>query len=216
MGTFSYTTGQPLDLAAGKAIDFADLRNSFADVKTFLTGANLDATNIAASVFAPYQVVKSETGVMADNLTTTSGTYYLTIGTSNGHLISGTTTSTASPGIVPLTANDFAITGLSPRLRLTVATATNATAPASNFTYGLYSITSTANSGGNFVTTVGSAVTGSTVTRSAPAASSLFRDSSGDFAFPTTGPYLFGVALSAGIATNSIVNITYSLQVHWV
>ena len=214
MGTFTYNTGNPLDLAAGKAIDFSDLSNSFADIKTFLTGANLDATNLATSMFSPYRTVHAES-VICDDSVTTSGTYYANIG-SNVYFLKSGTASTWTPALVPLNSSDYTITGLTPKLRLSVGFAVNATAPACNFTVGLYSITSTTSSGFSFVTTVGSLVTGSSITRNTPSASTVYRDVSSDFSFPTAGNYLLGASISAGVAANSVTNIYYDLQMHWV
>jgi hypothetical protein len=218
VGTFTYTTGQPLNLAAGKAISFPDLSNSFADVKTFLTGANLDATNMAASVFSPYQTIQTQSAKIAHADTGSSGTYFVDNNSSASEvrlLLSGTAAN-STPVLVPLVPNDFAIAGLTTRLRLGVSLGVNATAPACNFTFGLYSILSTFSSGAAFQTTVGSVVTGSTITRNTPSASTVYRDVGSDFAFPTGGAYVFGAALSAGTAANNFCSVTYTLQVHWV
>ncbi len=218
MSQFTYTTGSPLDLAAGKAIEFADLSNSFADVKTFLTGANLDATNLAASVFSPYQTVQTQSARIAHSETGSAGTYFVdndSSGTQVRLTLSGTATN-STPVLVPLLAPSFAITGLTTRLRLGVSLGVNATAPACNFTFGLYQILGTSSSGAAFVTTLGSVVPGSTITRNTPSASTVYRDVGSDFAFPSGGAYVFGAELSAGTAANSFCSVTFTLQVHWV
>lgn len=217
MTQFNYSGGDPGDLVPGGAIDFTDLRESFADFKTYINGANLDGQNLASSFFSPYWTIQSESQVFYDNNVTGAGTYYACEATSAGSfmILSGGT-STRVPVLVPINTNDYTITGRSPRLRLSVITATDTTAPGINFVYGLHPISSTGGPSINFTTTVGTAVTGSTITRNAPAANSLFRDTSGDFALPSSGVYLFGCVVSGTIAANALVGAMFNLQVHWV
>lgn len=48
MTTFSYTTGNPSNLTGGATASMNDIQGPLTDLRTFLNGANQDATNIAA------------------------------------------------------------------------------------------------------------------------------------------------------------------------
>src|SRR6266545_4936483 len=53
MTTFSYTTGNPSNLVGGATASMNDIQGPFSDLRTFVNGANLDGTNIAATYVEP-------------------------------------------------------------------------------------------------------------------------------------------------------------------
>lgn len=219
MTLFNYTGGNPSDLQGGGIIDFADVRESFNDVDNYLDNAGLDGQNLAQSFFSPYLTVQSEQNLFEDHNMTGAGSYHASdVGRGNGPTmrLSGATGSTRTPVLVPIITSDFTIAGRTPQMRLLVDLTTNATAIGVNLTFGLFSVSGTSGSAGAFVTTMGSAVSGSTITRNAPAASSIFRDASADFALPSSGVYLFGVTTTGAIASGSSCGVTFTLQVHWI
>ncbi len=78
------------------------------------------------------------------------------------------------------------------------------------FTAGLYAVTGEA---AGAVTFAGTPISGSTVTITSPAASSVENAAySGDFAAPAAGYYGLGVAVSATLAATSLVQILASLS----
>lgn len=135
-----------------------------------------------------------------------------------GGLVNGGVTTTGSTGVVQgvvaITAADWAITGRTAQLRVRMMLATNATAPTINFTAGLSQITATAG-GANATALTIAAQAGTTVTRTAPAASTIFTDTTADFALPTDGLYVLTVTTSGAMpATNPKVNVWLQLFVH--
>lgn len=110
---------------------------------------------------------------------------------------------------------DFAVTGLSTKLRFVVSGLVNDTAPAMNFVFGLYPV-GTPSGGLNIINpNFGTVVSGSTVTFTAPGANtSPGPTSSGDFDFPTAGRYGIAVNCSAAMTANSAVNFAVRLEVH--
>lgn len=114
---------------------------------------------------------------------------------------------------------DYNVTGRSTVLRGRAYIVNNATAPTTNFTLGLYPVTTV---GGlttveTSISAIGSVVTGSTAAFVAPAASSATPAVvSGDFAFPTAGLYAIGVVNSGASAAASRPTFFYDLQVRQV
>jgi hypothetical protein len=99
---------------------------------------------------------------------------------------------------------DIGKTGQSVKMRLHFTVITNATAPAANFSLALYPVT--ASGGGaaaQVFATTGAAVTGSTVSVTAPALSTVNVIESADFDAPATGQYVIMMTLSANMAANS-------------
>lgn len=121
-------------------------------------------------------------------------------------------------GIMYLDTVDFPTVGaLTPKLRLRVTTAVNDVAPTGNYVYGLYPVTRPATSGGAGLNiyTMGTVVTGSTVTVTAPAADSITNSVGTDFAFPAAGHYVIGMASSAAVAASSHLNMSAILQMKY-
>lgn len=215
MTTFSYSTGDPTALTGGATASMADISGPFADLKTFVNGANLDATNLATSakpvtLLGQYRTIAEALFQFDD--ADTSGSYYSTTASA---VKSGTSIVTTSPMFIALTPADYAVTGLTTQFRVKGALGTNATAPAINFTGALNPVTFSG-AADTIALTLGAAASGSTFTRSTPAASSAFVDASSDFSLSTAGVYTLAVGLSGTLAANSFVTINLRLEVRHV
>lgn len=217
MTTFSYSTGDPTNLTGGAAASMADISGPFADLKTFINGGSLDATNLAtsakpATLLGQYRTIAEACLQFED--ADTAGTYSASALT--GSAKSGTSAfSGAGLTFFPLTPADYAVSGLTTQFRVKGALGTNGTASAINFIGGLHAVTF---SGGadTVAVTLATAVSGSTFTRSAPAINSGFVDASSDFSLSTAGVYTLGVALSGTMAANSFVIVNLRLEVRHV
>lgn len=108
-------------------------------------------------------------------------------------------------------AGDYAVAGKTLKLRLRAQVAANATKPALKFTFGLYPIT-VAGGANTINVTLGTVVPGSTVEFNEPAASAVTLGSSGDFAVPADGAYVFGVVNSAKLTASAFVGLNAQLQ----
>lgn len=207
MGEFGYSVGNPTNLVGGAAINFADIRESFADFDTWIDAANLDASNLSASYFAPYRTLFSGTGAVSP---AAAGNYFL-VSTSGDHhtQVANIGTTDLGPVVVGLDPADYAIAGRTPKLRLRTLALTNSVSTGINFTFSLNPLSASGS-----VISVGSAVT--TITKNAPATSSVFVDTTADFSIPSAGFYGFVVNYSGAMAVNSQMNLTWCLQVHWI
>ncbi len=118
----------------------------------------------------------------------------------------------ATVGILYLAAADYAVAGLTTKLRLRAQVATNAIAPTTTHTVGLYPVTV---AGGIDATTVtlGTVVSGSTVVFAAPPASTVTQGNSGDLTIPADGAYVLGVVNNAAPTTNAALFFSAQLQV---
>ena len=109
-------------------------------------------------------------------------------------------------GVFYLDPADFSGTDRTAKLRLRASVVTNATAPVSDFTFGLYPVTAAGGGAGAVSTTLGTVVSGSTAAVVAPGATSMpTAVSSGDFTCPAAGFYIIAVVISASNAANSAV-----------
>jgi hypothetical protein len=115
-------------------------------------------------------------------------------------------------------SNDYpTIDGKASKLRVRCIIVCNDVAPfTGTFVIGLHPITRPATSGGAglCIYTIGTAVTGSTVTGTNLAADSINNLVGNDFALPANGFYTLAVVTSATMATSSHVHISASLQIH--
>ena len=199
-------------LVAGTPENINDVQDMFNDVKNVMNG-NLDDTNLATSskrtaVLGPYKTVGE--GMSYAGSGASAGTYWFT---TIGNLAPSGVATAALPFVIPVTPADFAVSGLTTQFRVRAAMAINATAPGVNFTFGLFPIASIGGSA-NINFTLGAALAGSTVTRSAPTAGNAPLDASSDFTISTPGLYLPGVTLSGSTAANSFSVMMVQLQVH--
>jgi hypothetical protein len=103
---------------------------------------------------------------------------------------------------------DYAVAGRNTMLRIQATVVTNATAPAANFTFGLYPAAST--SGG--LITNGGAVAGSTIAVNAPALNTMTTVNSAEFAAPAAALYVLAVSMSATAAAGSTQSFRAQLQ----
>lgn len=132
---------------------------------------------------------------------------------------SGSTGLAAATGDSPLAVvyidpADYTVPNIQTKFRVRAVCLTNATAPAINFTVGLYPVTAVAG-GANVITmTPGAVQGGSTVLFTAPALSTPNQNNSGDFTGLVAGYYAFGVVLSGTNAASSRVIISATLQYH--
>src|SRR6185437_14757132 len=123
-----------------------------------------------------------------------------------------------TPNAIYINPTDYpSVNGLSPKLRLTISSFVNATAPAVTFTFGLYPITAPGSAGGAGVRshTIGTVVTGSTITLATPSANTNNASIGSDFAMPAAGWYVICVTYSAGIAASSWVELIGDIQLRY-
>lgn len=201
MGTLTYSH----TLTAGTPENINDVQDMFNDAKTVING-NISGVN-APTLVGYYRTAMPAFGFVQ---AAQSGTLTPRL---DGVMIASGGTSTFGHYVWPIIAADWAVAGMTTKLRLRVITVTNLTAPGVNFTYGLYPIASTAGGASQVSVTVGTVVSGSTVTRSAPASASNFVDVTSDFSLPSGGAYVPGLALSGATAASSQVDCAWELQV---
>lgn len=177
----------------------------------------LDNTNIAAAAgIADTKLASSSNGVWRNIMTlswTAGGGYapgqYMF---SSGLILSG---GIASPAAVHLDPADFAVSGMTPKLRIRSQVVNNTIAPTATYAIAMHGMT-LGGSGGNMTVTLGAAISGSTCTHTTPPATSSQVASGAEFAFPTTGAYTLGVAVTGTTAANCwTVGLTF-LQVRWI
>jgi hypothetical protein len=90
----------------------------------------------------------------------------------------------------------------------------NAVAPTTNWTVGLYPVTSFAGGSGNppIINTLGAVITGSTIVFTAPALNTQTQSNSGDFNAPAAGFYVLAVVNSGSAAVGSATIVRAVLQ----
>ncbi len=114
---------------------------------------------------------------------------------------------------------DYAVTGRSTVLRIRFSILVNNTAPTINFVAGLYPISTYGGvAAETSLGTLGTVTSGSTATINTPAAGpgAIAPVVSSDFAFPSAGWYVLGIAASGAQAANSHVTTDINLQVRQV
>jgi hypothetical protein len=216
MTAFDYTTGNQGNLIAGGPASMSDIQGSFTDLKIFLNGGLIDATNLATSA-KPITLMTPYRTIFDGSSTAAVGGLGIVVflPTSNGSL---TWPSNAGGALQSYYINpaDYAVSGLTARFRLVSHVANGSVVPASNFTFGLYPVNAPTGSAGTFVFTVGTVVSGSTTLLNNPAANSNNPVVSADFALGSAGLYVPGMANSASPAANTSFAWNFMLQVHWV
>lgn len=136
-----------------------------------------------------------------------AATYVLREGTT---LIANPATLNQAINLVVLAAADLTVIDKTPRLRIRATVGVNGTAPASDFSFGLYPVTLT---GGTnvIVATLGALVSGSTALVSAPAANGWTTVDSGDFALPADGVYTIAMLCPSQGSANAALELVASL-----
>lgn len=166
---------------------------------------------IKASV-APYRTIIEPSG--SHTAARVAGTY----GFSHGQPLAISGTGTLYPlDVVYIDPADYpAVMGLTAKLRVRCTLAANDVAPTGNYVVGLHPVTRPATSGaaGLDIYTIGAAVSGSTLTFTAPAADSINNGVGADFAVPTAGHYIIGMVSSAAVAASSHLHFSAMLQLH--
>lgn len=111
----------------------------------------------------------------------------------------------------------YGASGRTTNLQLRVSAYTNAVAPTSTYAFGLYPVTAYggATSVEPFVNTIGTLVTGSTATITAPLVSTVTTATS-EFAAPAIGHYVLAVVQTGAAAAGSIVTFTANVGVKQV
>lgn len=140
-----------------------------------------------------------------------AGTYFLPKGEAAG--ITGTGT-LYPPNIIYINSTDYAVNGVSAKMRIRVTLAVNDVAPTGNYTFGLYPITRPGTSGGAglAIYTMGTVVAGSTIAINTPAADSHNQVVSAEFDKPADGFYVLGFVSTATVAASSLLHICAQLQ----
>jgi hypothetical protein len=207
-------------LVAGTPENINDVQDMFNDVKTWANG-NVDATNLAATadpatLMGAYRIVAQ--GDLLFDSTTTAGTYYPA---NEGGSISPApkigVSITGTPVVIPINLPDFAVSGLTTQFRVQASTLTNPTASAINFTYVLQQVLTVGGGAGTLsIATTRPTPVITKVTRAAPAASSIFTDTTADFSLSASGIYVLVVQVSGTPAANSRVAVNLTLQAHYI
>jgi hypothetical protein len=212
---FSYT-GSALSNLVGNTpgANVSNLVTMYNDIKTFLNGANLDGTNIAATyvepAFSSYKTFK-ERGATTPATNVTSGGVVYTIA-SPGVTASAANGAAAMNGMFYFDPADFTASGRSTKLRLRATYVPNGTQTGQTSTLGLYPVTAVTNG----AVTVGTVTSGSTVAFANPAINTLNQNNSGDFTAPAAGFYTVAFATGAAWTVGSIVEMIAELQVRQV
>jgi hypothetical protein len=188
---------------------------------TKIADANVTDAKLRSPNNSAYRLIYEANGFLGG--AAPSGTYLLgsetfnTSSTSVGMLRSteqfgiSTTSSGGAPRVFYFDDADYTVGGLTQKLRLRVQVACNATAPAINFTFGLYPVTIAGGANAHVFTT-GTVVASSTVAVNAPSASTITSAATSDFTIPSDGSYMLCVALSGTQAANSTVSVHSQLQ----
>ena len=182
--------------------------------KNKLSGIADNANNYTAPGFnSVYRTLLDSTG--SHIAAKAAGTYGIPQG--NPLAVSGTGTLYALNTIY-IDSNDYpTIDGKVSKLRVRCIIVCNDVAPfTGTFVCGLHPVTRPATSGGTglCIYTIGTAVTGSTVTGTNLTADSINNLVGSDFALPTNGFYTLAIVTNATMATSSHVHISASLQIH--
>jgi hypothetical protein len=122
------------------------------------------------------------------------------------------------PVLVPINSTELALTGKTPKLRLVVTLARNATAPGTNIAFSLGQLATIAGDANNFTTSdVATTIipTGATVTFTSPTASTC-STSSATFDVPTTGTYMFIIDAVSAPHVDSAIGGEIRLEQSWV
>jgi hypothetical protein len=210
------------DHSSGKGVQIptAGIVNNAIDA-TKLADNAVTATKVAAGALADTKLASPNNAVWK-TLAQVQGSalagliaqrYYVAQG---GALQDGLSTAGVIVPVIPINPTWYAVAGKTTQLRLLTTVVTNATAPASNFTFGLYPITSTAGGATGLSYTGGTVVAGSTALHTAPAANARSFVASAAFAPPAFDSYAIGYVTSATLAASSFVNTIAYLQVQHV
>jgi hypothetical protein len=206
------TIGQP------NSSEDADIANALQQIYDILNG-NIDSSNIAAAGVSNAELASPTAGryrtICAEvscgfSAAQTTGTYVLCL---NGKVNSAADTIVAGgPRLVSIRSADHAVTGMTTKLRLATWLAGNNTSMGSCvIKLGLYPITAVSGSATTLLITLGTVVTGTDVTLTAPSNSAV-QQASSDITLPSDGVYALGMVISganvpAGVGTSGYVSV---------
>lgn len=190
--------------------EWADVEDNDQALAAAING-NIEDANLASPPHGLYKTIFTVDGGLG--LDAVAGTYLFQTGAAGAMSASPFTSSpiTAYNPLFYFDDADYTVANKTLKLRLRAQVAANATAPAINFTFGLYPIT-VAGGADAMTYTAGTVVPGSTAALTTPSASTITQGNSGDFAFPVDGAYAFAVVTSGTIANNSAVSCHAQLQ----
>lgn len=173
--------------------------------------AAADATVLAAIPNSSYRTILDCSG--SHIAARAAGTYWLGQGVPAG--VTGTGT-LYPPNLIYIDSADYpTFDGKAPKLRIRAQVYANDVAPfTGTFIFGLYPVTRPGTSGGAglCIFTMGTVVSGSTVTLTNPAADSSNNLVTSDFALPANGHYVIGFITNQAMATSSHAHISAILQ----
>lgn len=202
------TDGHVLQIDAAQASGMKWAAGAGGGLSSPVADADLESPNNAA-----YKTIHFQRGAVGND--NTAGTHILI---PSGNVKSGVNIllaniATQTPmAYLELDDADYTVGSKTTKLRLTALIITNATAPAINFTFGLYPVTS-AGAADSITLTLGVVVAGSTVAINTPGASTPTRGQGADFNVPADGTYLLGCVTSGTIANNSLALMHARVQV---
>jgi hypothetical protein len=196
------------DLHADNYTAIESVVNGGIDTTNISPTAAIIDTQLASANNSTYRLIESASSRFRDG--DVVGTYVIF---EDDRALTGTGIG-ASSRLFYVEATDYSVLAKATQFNLDVVLHTNNTAPAGTFVFGFYPVTSVAGGALLANVTIGTVVTGSTVTFTTPAANTMFHDNSGDFAIPANGHYAFGCVTSGGtLAANSWVPFTCRLRV---
>jgi hypothetical protein len=180
---------------------------------TDVQAAIVEVDDNTVDILSLYRILYSANGhTTAGNIAQTKGFFE-----SGGQIFVVTAAQLAAAMVAPIRSGDFpAVAGKTPKLRVCGQVCVNATKPSSDFTFGLYRLTSPVGAAGvtGYTWTL---VTGSqTSVISDPAASTITDAVSSDFDIPADGVYSLGVVTSEQIAASSNCHLSTQLQTRYV
>ena len=218
-GTNFYLKGAPLVIENGSIFVPDDPYSAAWDTSTQVPTKNAIYNKIQsmsagadaadAAPFTLLDVTGSHTAARA------AGTYWLGQGQPAGLTGVGTL---YPPNLIYLDPVDYPARGnYTAKLRVRLIISVNDVAPGTNFVIALHPVTKPATSGaaGLVIHTVGAAVAGTTVTATAPAADSMARFVSAEFAVPAAGFYCIGFVTNAAVAASSHVHLSGRLVLRY-
>lgn len=170
-----------------------------------ITGPKLASTLDPSGAYTSYRSIENVSG----QITTLAASAIYVLATSFLNTFPSTNAS-ANIGVFTVNTADLTVAGRSLQYRLsTLLISSTATAPAANFTFGVYPVTAVAAG----VLTLGSVVAGSTVANATPGANTIVSNTGTDFTL-TTGTYLVGISTNLTTASGSNIYARAKLQAH--
>lgn len=217
MPSFSYTSGDISHLTSSGSASMADIQGPFTDVRTALNG-QLDEVNVP-NLSAAFTTWKSIgwAGSSVNN-TFAAGTYLIHPTSDVSSTVVGVAVAGTAGLAFYLDPSDYLANSRTTKYRIRWVCITNGTAPAANFTPGLYPVATFGAPAATSPTiaTLGTVVSGSTVVFTAPALGTQTVTLSTEFNAPAAGHFAFGVVTSATPAANSQTMLLAQLQMRQV